>query len=130
MNGLPITPQDATKLADGLGALAPLRSWGPVSALADRVLDALRGGEGLSRTDWQRATTWPVRWSALASPVRAFYAAAHAHHAGVSAVLFQVLEGCPVETGSVYRAWAILYGRPCPYDLAPRLSATTTRENQ
>jgi hypothetical protein len=66
-----IGPNAAKALGASLACLAGLRTWDQVAALAERVLDALRGVEGLDRRDRDRLARWSQRWMAVPAEQRA-----------------------------------------------------------
>lgn len=68
-----MTPGAVQAIQLSLTALEPLKDWDQVEALAERVVDALRGQEGLGRTDLARLSLWPARWAAVGDDLRTFY---------------------------------------------------------
>lgn len=81
----------ATAIARELQGLAELRDWEPVAERVEGVLDALRGGEGLTDRDVATIHEWVARWTALAPPVRRFYATTAPTDRAVGAALIWIL---------------------------------------
>lgn len=69
-------PAVAQSIQVALAGMSGLEAWDEMQAFAERCVDALRGGEGLSRSDLTRISRWPARWAAAGDPLRAFYKAA------------------------------------------------------
>lgn len=66
-------PYTARALAAALAQLDDLSGWDELQALGERVANALRGQEGLSKRDMERLARWPRRWASVSKHVRRFY---------------------------------------------------------
>jgi hypothetical protein len=69
---LSVSPTAAALLLQA-GALVLLKGHRDVDAMIERILDAIRGGEGLDRWDLERLQRWCRRWSQVHPEVRQFY---------------------------------------------------------
>jgi len=100
-------PGTARALALALAGLRGLSGWEPVDALVERVVEALRGGDGLAPADAARLHRWSSTWARTRPEVRRFYRAAlDAEATGIVAA----------------GLWSLLDGRPADRSLRPRLA--------
>lgn len=102
-----------------------LAGWEPVDALVERVVDAVRGGEGLGRWDRDRLIRWPAAWRAVHPEIRAFYrdaiaSAPERDRAAVHCGLTAILDGISAEgwaRGTLARLHRDLRGHDPGFDL-------------
>lgn len=121
-------PAAARSVALSLIALRGLAGWDDVEALSERAVEALGGGEGLSRADVDRLRRWPSRWSSVRSEIRWFYRAAldsgpTGHdRVAVSLGLLAILDARPPEgwvVGTLRRLHLELLAEESGVDLCP-----------
>jgi hypothetical protein len=124
----------ALALVMELRPLRDLAAWESVAALFERVVDAARGGSGLTPGDVEVARRWVARWNGLPTELRTFYSAeieslsgerAGSNDVARSAVvagLWRILEGYPIapwQTGILRRRFEERLGRPSAFEIAP-----------
>lgn len=133
----------AATIQIALSAMTGLEAWEEMQAFAERCVSALRGDEGLSRSDLARVSLWPARWAATGEPLRAFYKAAteadaegkldNAQSAAVALGLRAVLDGRKPDDwvrGRLARMHVDLLGTEpgielCPTRVGPRTTTIT-----
>lgn len=105
--------------------LAPLRdfAWQPLAERVERLVTALRGGEGVTREVVDQLRTWAHRWAALRPELRAFYME-HADHPAATAALWRILDGGdrlrgPLR-GQLDRLWIADHGAEPAFEIIPR----------
>lgn len=115
---------DVAEVNSLLLELAPLRTlaWQPLAARVERLVDALRGGEGVTRATVDQLRTWSHRWGSLRPELRDFYAT-HADDPAATAALWRILDGGdrlrgPLR-GQLDRLWIADHGAECPFQLVP-----------
>lgn len=125
---LPVTVRTARSLALALAPLSALRDWSRVEMLVERVLDALRGVEGLDPADVRLVMLLSQRWVELPEAEREFLAGLLRTEgtSGVAArlALGHLLEGRPAllepwARGVLSREWLTVYG------VDPQMSGAT-----
>lgn len=119
MDARPVSPRAAAALALALRPLAELREWDRVAALAERVVAAMAGAEGLDPRDAADVRSLSAAWSALPDDVRSFYVGLLGKRgveaAAARVALSHLLDGRPTRlenwtTGALRRAWLDLHG--------------------
>mgnify|MGYP001612402421 CR=1 FL=1 len=112
-----------------LRGLRELLAWDECAALTERALESLRDdGEGLDRRDRARLQSWPRRWRALNTGIRAFYVIAlvsdlaEEDRAAVACGLRTILDGQHPEDwvrGRLRRLYLEITGEEAGYVLCP-----------
>jgi hypothetical protein len=123
-----VSARTARSLALALAPLSTLQGWSRVEMLVERVLDALRGVEGLDQADVRLVMLLSQRWVEMPEAERGFLAGLLRAEgtSGVAArlALGHLLEGRPARLepwarGVLSREWLAIYG------VDPRMSGAT-----
>jgi len=103
--------------------LAPLKGleWLPLAIKMEALIDALRGGAGISKADVDQLRRWAQQWAGLSPVLRKFYAEVATTPAGEAAI-WRVMEGGHLTgplRGDLERLWLDSFGYPPNIQLFP-----------